>query len=116
MHVKVTWIGDIVRSAREARGLAQSALAKEIAVSKRTVVALENNQRKPTYEVFCRLVHALGISADLIVYPDRAIYTVEQEQLFREWLTCGEREQKIVVTVIQSLLRALRQDEPEKQG
>jgi len=116
MHIKVTWMGDIVRSAREARGLTQAALAKEIAVSKRTVVALENNQRKPTYEIFCRLIHALNISADLIVNPDRATYTAEHEQLFREWLACGEREQKIVIITLRSLLRALRQDEPEKQG
>lgn len=115
MHIKITQMGDIVRSAREARGLSQAALAKEIAISKRTVVALENNQRKPTYEVFCRLVHALDISADLIVCPDRVIYTAEQEQLFREWMACGEREQKIVITTLRSLLRALRQDEPEKQ-
>jgi len=108
-------IGDIVRSAREAKCLSQTALAKEIAVSKQTVIAVEKNQRNPTYEVFCRLIHALDISADLIISPDRATYTVEQEQLFRELLACGEREQKIAIATLRSLLRALRQDEPEKQ-
>jgi len=108
-------VGDIMRSARESRSLSQAALAEKSAISKQTVVKVENNQRYPSYEVFCRLVHALDISADLIIYPDRAIYTVEQEQIIRELLACGEREQKIAITTLRSLLRALRQDEPEKQ-
>jgi len=66
--------------------------------------------------VFCRLVHALDISANLIVCPDRVPYTVEQEQLFRELLACDERDQKIAFTILESFLRALRQDEPEKQN
>lgn len=115
MHLEVTPMGDIMRSAREAKCLTQAALAKKIAISKRTVVAVENNQRIPTLEVFCRLVHALDISADLIIYSNQVTFTVEQEQLFRELLACGEREQKIAVTTLRSLLRALRQDEPEKQ-
>lgn len=48
MHIEVAQMGDIVRSAREAKGLSQVALAKEIATSKQTIVALENNQRNPT--------------------------------------------------------------------
>lgn len=67
MNIGIMPMGDIVRSAREARCLSQTALAKKIAVSKQTVIAVEKNQRNPTYEVFCRLVHALDISADLIV-------------------------------------------------
>jgi hypothetical protein len=35
--------------------------------------------------------------------------------LIRELLACGEREQKIAITTTRSLLRALRQDEPENQ-
>lgn len=115
MPISISPVGDIVRSAREAKSLSQSALAKKIAVSKQTVIAVEKNQRNPTYEVFCRLVHALDISADLIVYPDRVPYTLEQEQFIRELLACGEREQRIAIATLQTLLRALRQDEPEKQ-
>ena len=115
MYMGIPPMGNIVRSAREARNLSQTALAKKIAVSKQTVIALEKNQRNPTYEVFCRLVHALDISANLIVCPDRVPYTVEQEQLFRELLACDERDQKIAFAILESFLRALRQDEPEKR-
>ena len=115
MYIGIPPVGNIVRSAREARNLSQTALAKKIAVSKQTIIAVEKNQRNPKYEVFCRLVHALGISADLIVYPDRASYTVELDQLFRDLLACDERDRKIAIGILQGFLRALRHDEPEKQ-
>ena len=35
----------------------------------------------------CRLVHALDISAALIVVPDRAAFTVEQDQFINELRT-----------------------------
>jgi len=41
--------------------------------------------------------------------------TPEQDQFIRELLTCSEWEQKVVLTTLRSLLRALRHDEPEKQ-
>jgi transcriptional regulator with XRE-family HTH domain len=107
-------MGDIMRSAREAKGLSQAALAEQIDVSTRTIIAIEKNKRNPTYAVFCRLVYALDISADLIIYPDRVPYTAEQGQFIRELLACDERDQKIAITTTRSLLRALRQDEPEK--
>lgn len=115
MHISMTQMGDIMRSAREAKGLSQAALAEKIDVSTRTIIAVENNQKNPTYEVFYRLVHALDISADLIFYPDRMTYTVEQNQFIRELLTCNESELKVAIPTLRSLLQALRQDEPEKQ-
>jgi transcriptional regulator with XRE-family HTH domain len=112
MSAEMPQIGGIVRSAREAMELTQSELAKKIAVSKQTIIAVENNQRYPSFEVFYRLVHALDISADLIVFPHRMTYTLEQEQFIRELFSRDERDQRI----FHYLLRALRQDVPEKQG
>lgn len=104
----MTQMGTIVRNARETKDLSQAALAKMIGVSTRTIIAVEKNQRYPSFEVFYRLVHALDISADLIIYPDRVPSTVEQEQVIRELLSCGDREQKIAIDTLRTLLRALR--------
>jgi len=105
-------MGHILRSAREAKGLTQAALAERIDVSIRTIIAIEKNQRNPTYEVLYRLVHTLSISADLIFYPDNAPLTTEQDQFMRELLACDEKGQRIVMSTLRSLIRALRQDEP----
>lgn len=111
----MTQIGDIMRSAREAKGITQAALAERVSVSVRTIVAIEKNKRNPTYEVLYRLVHTLDISADLIFFPDRAPLTTEHDQFVREYLACDEKEKRIAKATLQSLLRELRHDKPEKQ-
>jgi len=108
-------MGAVLRNAREAKGLTQAALAERVDVSIRTIIAIEKNQRNPTYEVLYRLVHTLDISADLIFYPDQSPLTAEQDQFMRELLACNEKEQRVVMTSLQSLIRALREDEHENQ-
>jgi transcriptional regulator with XRE-family HTH domain len=115
MSAAIPQIGGIVRSARESLGLTQSELARKTSVSKHTILMVENNQRYPSFEVLYRLVHALDISADLIVCPHRLTCTPEQERFIREFLSCDDREQKILEKLFRCLLRALRQDVPEKQ-
>jgi len=115
LHMGMTRMGNILRSAREAKELTQASLAENIDVSIRTIIAIEKDQRNPTYDVLYRLVHALDISADLIFYPDHSPFTTEQDQFIRELLACDEKEQRIAVSTLRSLIRALRQDEPEKQ-
>ena len=115
MHIDITSIGPIMRNARKAKRLSQAALAEHIGVSTRTIIAVENNQRYPTFEVFCRLVHALDISADLIVCPNRVPYTVEQEILVQELIECNDRERTIAIEMLRCLIRTLRHDGPEEQ-
>jgi len=103
-------MGGVLRSAREAKGLTQAALAESIDVSIRTIIAIEKNQRNPTYEVLYRLVHTLDISADLIFYPDHDPLRAEQDQLVRELSSCDENQQRIVISTLRSLIRALRQE------
>jgi transcriptional regulator with XRE-family HTH domain len=112
----MTQMGSILRNAREAKGLTQASLAEQIDVSIRTIVAIENNQRNPTYDVLFRLVRTLGISADQIFYPDAATLTTEQDQLIRELLACDKRAQKIIMPTLQSLVRAIRHDEETQQN
>ena len=116
MHIDVTSMGPILRNARKAKRLSQAALAEHIGVSTRTIIAVENNQRYPTFEVFCRLVHALDISADQIIRPDHVPYTAEQDLFIRELVACNDHEQAVAIEMLRSLLRALRHDEPENPG
>ena len=115
MHTEVTPIGSIMRDARKAKGWSQEELAEYIGVAKKTILAVENNKRFPSFDVLWKLVHALDISSDLILCPDRVLLTGELDQLINELRACNEREQRFVTEMIRGLLRALRHDEPEKQ-
>ncbi len=115
MHDNLPCMGAVMRDARESKGLTQAALAESIGVSIRTIVAIEKNQRNPTYDVLYRLVHTLEISSDLIFFPDSTPYTAEQEQFIREFMSCDEWERIVVMETLRTLMRALRQNKSKKR-
>ncbi len=111
MSAEIPQIGGIILSARKSMGLTQAELSEKSSVPKQTISLVENNRRNPSYEVFWRLVHALEISSDLLVYPHRADYSAEQVQFIKEYLDLDVRWQRF----LQIVLRALPYDVPEKQ-
>ena len=108
MHYDMKRMGRIARKAREDKGITQAALAEKIEVSLRTIIAIENGKRNPTFEVLYRLVHALDIPADLIFRPDDIPHTPEQEQFICEYLNATEQEQRVAMSAVRSLWRELR--------
>ncbi len=110
MHQDMTRIGRIMRAGREAKGMTQAALAEKTNVALRTIIAIENNQRYPTYEVFYKIIRALDISADQIFWPENVNYTPEQEQVIREFLDCSEWEQAVIMKTMRTLVRSLREE------
>ena len=108
MQYDMKRMGRVVRTARENNSMTQAALADKIEVSLRTIIAIENGKRNPTFDVLYRLVHALDIPADLIFRPDDISNTPEQEQFIREYLNATEQEQRIATTVSRSVWRELR--------
>ena len=110
MHQDMTRIGCVLRAGREAKGITQAALAEKTNVALRTIIAIENDQRYPTYEVFYKIIRALDISADQIFWPENVTYTSEQEQVIREFLDCSEWEQAVVMKTMRTLVRSLREE------
>ena len=111
MHHDMTMLGKVLRAGREAKGMTQAALAGKTNTALRTIIAIENNQRYPTYEVFFKIIRALDISADHVFWPEKVRYSTEQEQVIREFLECSEWEQAVVIKTMRSLIRSLRDSE-----
>ena len=109
MHHDMTLIGRVLRSARETKGLTQAALAEKAGVALRTIIALENDQRYPTYEVFYKVIRVLDISADHIFWPENVRYTPEQEQVIHELFDCPEWEQLVIINTVRVLVRSFRE-------
>jgi len=109
MHYDMKRMGKIMRKAREDKGITQAALAEKIEVSLRTIIAIENGKRNPTFEVLHRLIHALDVPADLIFRPDDIPNTPEQEQFICEYLNATEQEQCTAMSVVRSVWRELRE-------
>jgi len=110
MHYDMKRMGRVMRKARDDKAMTQAALAEKIEVSLRTIIAIENGKRNPTFEVLYRLVHTLDIPADLIFRPDDIPNTPEQEQFICEYLNATEQEQRIAVSAARSVWREMRED------
>lgn len=108
MHHDKIKIGDFIRKTREAAGLTQVELAANAKTTPRTISDLEGDKRRPRYEIFSRIIHALGVSADHIFWPDKIPCTPEQELLLRELQTCSGKDQSIFMDIAWAYIRAIK--------
>lgn len=97
-------LGSILKTARKTKGLTRERLAEIINITPRYLMSIENENKKPSYDVLFRLVRELGISADTIFYPESHHSTTKVEQLIRLIYLCDERELKIATATIMALL------------
>lgn len=97
-------LGNVLKSARKEKGLTREQLAEIINITPRYLMSIENENKKPSYDVLFRLVRVLGISADTIFYPENQQVDTKLEQLVRLLYLCNERELKIATATIKTLL------------
>jgi transcriptional regulator with XRE-family HTH domain len=67
-------------------------------------MSIENENKKPSYNVLFRLIRELGISADAIFFPENKSANTEVEQLTRLLRLCDERDLKIATATVKALL------------
>lgn len=104
MHDKHDTLGDIIKAAREKQQITIEALADKIGVSKRYIYRIENEGKKPSYDVLCRLIRELYISPDLIFYPEKPSKDSEIENLLRMLSDCDERSLDVVTATAKALI------------
>lgn len=97
-------LGCILKAARKARELTREQLAEIINITPRYLMSIENENKKPSYDVLFRLVRELGISADTIFYPENQRVDTKVEHLMRLLYLCDDRELKIATATIKALL------------
>jgi transcriptional regulator with XRE-family HTH domain len=97
-------LGNVLKSARKEKGLTREQLAEIINITPRYLMSIENENKKPSYDVLFRLVRVLGISADTIFYPENQQVDTKFEQLVRLLYLCDERDLKIATATIKALL------------
>ena len=98
-------LGSILKAARKAKGLTREQLAEIISITPRYLMSIENENKKPSYDVLFRLVRELGISADTIFYPENQYADAQVKQLLRLIHLCNERDLKVATATIEALLK-----------
>ena len=67
MHNKPETLGDIIKSARSTAGITMEILADKVGITERYLYRIENEGKKPSFDVLYKLIRELAISPDLIL-------------------------------------------------
>ena len=110
MHNRPEMLGCIIKAARENAGITIEALANKVDITERYLYRIENEGKKPSFDVLHKLVRELNISADSIFYPEKPSKDSEVENLLRMLSACDERS----LEVVKATAKALINTAPEK--
>lgn len=97
-------IGNILKEERLNRGYTREQVAERTDIGTRYLIAIENDEKKPRFDILYRLVRSLGLSADRIFYPERTTAAQESDRICQLYQTLVPRDQKLVSAFIDDLL------------
>lgn len=97
-------LGDVINAAREKSDLTVEALAEKVGVTERHLYRIENNEKKPSYELLHKLIRELSITPDSIFYPERLSTDSEVENLIRFLYNCDERSLQVIKATAKALI------------
>ena len=98
-------LGEILKREREKAGYTREVIAERAKIGVRHLAAIENEQRMPSAKVLLRLIRAIGISADLLAYPERAPDNTEEvretNQIIRLIHICDRRARRAAKAMLE---------------
>lgn len=96
-EVDFSYLGQCIKDARKRCGLTQQELADQSGVGLRHIQNIENGSVNPSYECLVYLIKRLGMSANLLFYPETALQDIELERFIGKYLSCNDLERKILL-------------------
>lgn len=106
MHNHHETLGEIIKNARTKADITVEALANKVGVSERFIYRIENEGKKPSYDILYKLIRELAIIPDQIFFPEKQIEETEMEKLVRMLYSCDERSMKIIKATIKAALES----------
>ena len=106
MHIVPDTFGDVVKAARGRAGITMEVLASNIGISERYLDRIENEKKKPSFDVLYKLVRELAMSTDAIFYPEKPSKDSQAEDLVRMLYNCDERSMKIILATVKAALES----------
>ena len=104
VHIQDEILGNVVKEAREKAKMTKEVLAEKVGVSVRYIYRIENEGKKPSFEVLYKLIRELSIPPELIFYPEKPSKDSEIENLLRMLSVCDERSLEVVKVTVKALI------------
>ena len=96
MQSKHETLGEIIKNARIKADITVEDLAAKVGVGERFIYRIENEGKKPSYDILYKLIRELSILPDQIFFPEKQIEDSEMESLVRMLYNCDERSMQII--------------------
>lgn len=109
MHDIPETLGGIIKSARQHADITMETLADKVGITERYLYRIENENKKPSFDILYKLIRELSISSDSIFYPEKPSKDSEAENLIRMLYNCDERSMKIIKATIKAALESLEE-------
>ena len=74
-------LGEIIKNARMKADITVEDLAAKVGVGERFIYRIENEGKKPSYDILYKLIRELSILPDQIFFPEKKIEDSEMESL-----------------------------------
>lgn len=100
----ISYMGPIFKEYREKAERTQEEVAEKVGITVRFLMALENENRRPSIDVLLRLVDTLNIPGDVLLHPQLQTIDSENDQLIRMMMRLNPRDKKILRATIQMML------------
>ncbi len=97
-------LGDIIKEARQKSDFTMEELAFSVGITERYLYRIENEGKKPSFDVLYKLIRELSISSDLIFYPEKPTKDSEIENLIRLLYNCDERSLEVIKATAKALI------------
>jgi transcriptional regulator with XRE-family HTH domain len=102
--------GTAIRTAREETGMTRAELAAKLRITPRHLGAIENNEKKPSFELLFHLIRELDITADRIFYPETDDEHLELEQIILELCQGDDERLNTILLFLHSLVKENREN------
>jgi len=114
LNLEAVEIGKRIRAVRKARHMTGEQLAEAAETSSQFLSKVEKGEQSMTTGKFCKLVKALGVSSDYILFGQES--AAEQVALAAEYLGgLSKTEQEMLSRVILSLQETLKAMQTERE-
>ena len=106
----ISYMGPIFKKYRVDAHRTQEEVAEKVGITTRFLMALENEEKRPSLDNLLRLVETLNIPGDAILHPQLQTMDGKDGQLIRMLMRLSRRDKEIIRSAIQTMLDTDEED------
>ena len=97
---ELQYVGGCIKTARNANHLTQQAVADQAGIGLRHYQNIEGGFINPSFKALSSIIHRLGMSADILFYPDIGRLEEEKSRLLTKFAACTEEERQFLLNTM----------------